>query len=112
MRHRPIILFMLLAISQAAQAHGEEILVSFYAQAIAVVACFAGLQFSPVARPYRLIGVIACVAGVMLAEFAVSEVPYNDNRIAITIAMVITPIIATVGALLIGRANAKRKQRT
>jgi phosphate/sulfate permease len=103
---------MLLAISQAAQAHGEEILVSFYAQAIAVVACFAGLQFLPVARPHRIVGVIACLAGVVFAEIAVSNVPYSDNRIAITIAMVIIPILATFASVFLGRANAKRKQRT
>ena len=112
MRHRSVILLMLLAIAPFAQAHGEEVLVSFYAQAIAVIACFACLQLLPVARPHRLAGLIAGVAGVVIVELAVADIPYHDNRMAITIAMVIVPVLATVSAVLIGRANGKRKQRT
>jgi multisubunit Na+/H+ antiporter MnhG subunit len=52
------------------------------------------------------------MAGVVFVELAVANIPYHDNRMAITIAMVTVPILATVSAVLIGRANAKRKQRT
>ena len=108
--------YLFIALTQLAvapaHAHGEEVLVSLYAQAIAVVACFVGLQFVPVAKPHRLSGSIACIAGVVLAEFVVSNVPYNDNRAVITIAMVIFPILAAAGSVLIGRASAKRKAKT
>ena len=111
MRYRLSVLFILLSAAPLAHAHGEEILVSFYAQAIVVVACFAGLQFLSIARPHRLAGAIACIAGVVFAELSVSNIPYNDNRILITIAMIVAPIIATVGFVLIGRAYAKRKKK-
>ena len=112
MHFQRLITLTLLAVSPVAHAHGEEVLVSFYAQAIAVVVCFAGLQFLPVARPHRLVGSIACIAGVVLAEFVISDVPYNDNRVVITIAMIVLPIMLTAGAVLIGMANAKRKAKT
>ena len=112
MRLRLLITLTLLAVAPVAHAHGEEVLVSFYAQAIAVVMCFAGLQFLPVARPHRVVGSIVCVAGVMLAEFVVSDVSYNDNRVVITIVMVVLPIMLTTGSVLIGMANTKRKAKT
>jgi len=111
MRLHLFIALTLLAVAPA-HAHGEEILVSFYAQAIAVAACFVGLQIVPVAKPHRLSGSIACIAGVVLAEFVVSNVPYNDNRVVITMAMVILPIMAAAGSVLIGRASANRKAKT
>ena len=112
MYRRPINLLVLLGAAPFAQAHGEEVLVSFYAQAIAVIACFACLQLLPVARPHRLAGLIAAVAGVVIVEFSVADIPYQDHRMAITVAMVTVPILSTVCAVLIGTANAKRKQRT
>lgn len=106
------VILTLLAISPVANAHGEEFLVSLYAQAISAVVCLAGLQFLPVARPHRLLGSIACIAGVMLAEFVVSDVPYDDNRVVITIAMIALPITLAAGAVVIGMASTKRKART
>ena len=107
MCRRVLSLIALLAVAPFAHAHGEDILVSFYAQAIAVVVCFAGLQLLPAARAHRLFGFIACIAGVVVADFAVSDITYNDNRIVITIAMVVTPIISTAGGVLVARAYAR-----
>ena len=100
-----------LSVSGSAHAHGEEVLETVYA-ALASVAICAILLFSwHRAVNHRAIGLVACVASLVMANWAVSSLPYLQYRHLITVVGFAMPIVATVSAIYFSHRLASRKKQ-
>ncbi|THC45311.1 hypothetical protein [Massilia sp. Mn16-1_5] len=111
MKHKRCLGFLCLAAtSQIAQAHGEEVLVSIYAQLLSVALCVLFLLFWRAARPYRLIGMAACIAGLAVADWALAPVPYTEHQTLVTTVGFVVPIITSLSAVSISRRIVDRKR--
>jgi hypothetical protein len=87
--------------SQLAHAHGEEVLVSIYAELASIALCVGLLLVWRRAKPYRLIGVVACLIGLIVQNWAVSDIPYMQRRNVITAAGFIVPVVAAMLAIYV-----------
>lgn len=93
MRHKSLIAFIAgSAIVAPAYAHGEQILVSFYAQAIAVAAVLLSLRLFSAFRAHWVAGLSGCFAGVVVSWFVTGNMPYMENQALITIIGIMLPI--------------------
>ncbi|MBS0311382.1 MAG: hypothetical protein JSR88_08620 [Proteobacteria bacterium] len=107
---RPISLIAFVAgsaIAAPAYAHGEQILVSFYAQAIAVAAVLLSIRLVSALRAYWVAGLFGCFAGVVVSWFATGNIPYMENQVLITVVGIALPIAFTVLCVFAARRYAK-----
>ena len=75
-RNRWLSLLILTSVSRIAHAHGEDVLISIYAELVSIGLCIAFLFFWPQEKPYRVIGFIGCLAGVVAGNWVFLELPY------------------------------------
>jgi hypothetical protein len=78
-------------LTSSASAHGEEVLLSFYAQAVAVVAVLLCLGLITALREHWAAGTFGCLGGVVTSWLATARVPYMENRAIITVIGVLVP---------------------
>ena len=97
-------------VSRVAYAHGEEVLTSICAEIISIALCLAFVFLRKEAKPYRAIGFIACVIGVIAANWALADVPYNQYQNIITAVGVLLPLSATFSAIYISKFIANHKR--
>lgn len=88
-------------VSRLAYAHGEEVLTTIYAELASITLCITLLFTWRRAKPYRVFGVVACMVGVVVENWAVSGVPYMEYRNLITAAGFIVPVTTTVLAVYV-----------
>lgn len=111
LKHRRwVYLLVLASVSRLAHAHGEEVLMSIYAELASITLCITFLFIWHRVRPYRVIGAVACVIGVILGNWAVSGLPYMQYRNLITAVGLIVPLAATVLAIYVARRIAIHKR--
>jgi hypothetical protein len=109
-RSRWLSLLGFISTSQLAHAHGEEVLTSIYAELASIALCVGLLFLWRRARPYRLIGVVACIIGLIVENWAVSDIPYMKHRNLITAAGLIVPVVATMLAVYIAQRRDHAKK--
>ena len=97
-------LVSLLMVPTLALAHGEDILVTIYAELLTVVAIVLALRLVPSFRRSRLGGTIFCIIGVIASWLVTSDMPYTDNQTLITTISVVLPLVAT-SVYLVWRHN-------
>jgi hypothetical protein len=103
-----LLLFTL--VSPSAHAHGEEVLTSIYAEFASIILCITLLIIWRRAKPYRVIGAVACTIGVIVENWAVGGLPYMQYRNLITAVGFIFPVAATVSAIYVAQLIAIRKR--
>ena len=108
-RCRCMLIFAVL--SGSAHAHGEEVLVSVYAELVSIVLCALVLFTWRRALAHRLIGLAACVGSIVVEHWAVSDLPYMQYRKLITAAGFIVPLAATVSAICLAHWVSALRQR-
>jgi hypothetical protein len=91
-----------------AYAHGEEILLSIYAQVAAVVATLLFVWLVPAVRAHWLAGSAGCIAGVVLAWALTGHLPYMQYRAIFTTVGVLAPIGVAAVCVFLARKNAPR----
>jgi hypothetical protein len=96
--------------SQLAHAHGEDVLVSIYAELVSVALCVGVLYLWRRVRRYRRTGVLACIAGLILVNLAFLHTPYDENRELITAAGIIVPIVMTMLAVYVAQRRDRVKK--
>lgn len=109
-RSRWLCLLGFISTSQLARAHGEEILTSIYAELASITLCVALLFLWRRARPYRLIGVVACIIGFIGENWVVSGIPYMEHRALITAAGFIVPVLTTVVVVYVAQYQGRAKK--
>ena len=109
-RSRWLYLLVFASVSQLAHAHGEEVLTSIYAEIASITLCITLLFIWRRAKPYRVIGVVACMVGVIVENWAVSGVPYMQYRNLITAVGFIVPVAATMLAVCVSQRIASHKR--
>jgi hypothetical protein len=102
-------LLVFASVSRLAHAHGGEVLTSMYAELASITLCITLLFMWRRAKPYRVIGVVACMVGVIAENWAVSGIPYMQHRNLITAVGFIVPVVATVLAVYIAQRIASPK---
>lgn len=109
-RGRWLYLLGFISTSQLAHAHGEDVLSSIYAELASIALC-AGLLFLwRRAKPYRLIGSVACIIGLVVENWAVSVIPYMKHRNLISAAGFIVPAVATMLAVYVAQRRGRAKK--
>jgi hypothetical protein len=93
----------------AALAHGEEVLVAVYGQAIAVAATLLSLWLVPSFRPSRLVGSLACVVGAALAWLVLGPLPFLEHRALISLAAAAAPVILAVAVVYASKHHAANR---
>jgi drug/metabolite transporter (DMT)-like permease len=76
-----------------AQAHGEDVLTYFYTQAAAVAVTMYFLFSIRMFRRYWLVGILGCVAGVVISWLATDRLPYTDNHVLINTIGSVAPLL-------------------
>ena len=109
-RSRWLYLLGLISTSQLAHAHGEEVLTSIYAELASIALCASLLFFWRGAKPYRLIGIVACIIGLVVENWAVSAIPYMKHRNLIAAAGFIVPAAATMLAVYAAQRRGRAKK--
>lgn len=100
------------SVSTLAHAHGEEVLVSVFAQFVSLVICAMLIWKWRRAAGHRIIAVVACVAGVVVGDWAVSGLAYTQYQNLITVVGLIVPLGATVGAIYVSHRFATWKRQS
>lgn len=90
----------MVALPVRACAHGEDVLVTIYAEILTIVLVIAAFLLVPRLRPFWLGGIIACVLGVAASWLATAGMPYRENMIVITAISVVLPLLATAAYLV------------
>lgn len=99
----------LLVLSAAAEAHGEEVLVSLFAEAVTVLGILLALGVSRPLRAHAGAGVFGCIAGVVLDWHLTGDLPYRENQRLITLLGIAIPLLLSAAfVLLASRYRAKR----
>jgi hypothetical protein len=98
-------------VSGLAHAHGEEVLESVYAELASITVCAILLFSWHRAVDHRAIGLVACVASLVVGNWAVSDLPYMQYRYLITAVGFVIPIVATVSAIYVSHRLASRKRQ-
>lgn len=109
-RNHWLYLLLFASVSRLAHAHGDEALTSIYAELASIALCIASLFIWRRAKPYRLVGWVACIVGVIIENLAVSGVPYIQYRNLLTAVGLIVPVAATVLAVYISHRIASHKR--
>jgi hypothetical protein len=109
-RRRWLYLPVFASVSRLAHAHGEEVLLSIFAELASIALCIALLLIWRRAKPYRVLGAVACMLALVVENWAVSGVSYRQHRNLITIAGFIVPIAATVLAICVSQRIANYKK--
>jgi hypothetical protein len=99
------------SVSGLAHAHGEEILESVYAVLASIAICVMLLFSWRRAVAHRAIGLVACVASLVVGNWAVSSLPYLPYRYLITAVGFFVPIAATVSAIYVSHRLASHKRQ-
>ena len=99
------------AVAAPAYAHGEQVLVSFYAQAIAVVAVLLSLRLIAAFRAHWVAGFFGCIAGVVVSWLTTASMPYMEHRVLITVLGVLLPAILAALCAYAARRYAAKSQR-
>lgn len=92
------------ALPALAYAHGQDVLVTIYAELLTVFFVVLTLRLVSTFRPFWFGGTAACVFGVFASWFAVAGIPYSANQTIVTAISVILPLLTT-GAYLAWRRN-------
>ena len=103
MSRRLVALVIATGTALTAHAHGEEVLVSFYAQAITVTVVLLSLRFVPGLRLHWVAGVAGCIAGVVASWLVTADLPYMQNQLIITAVAVITPPVVAALSVYVAR---------
>ena len=99
------------AMAAPAYAHGEQVLVSFYAQAIAVAAVLVSLRLVSAFRAHWVAGAFGCFVGVVVSWFATLNMPYLANQVLITAVGVVLPVAFAVLCIFAARQAQRAKTR-
>jgi hypothetical protein len=95
MIRKRIAIVPLAALPVQAYAHGEEVLVTIYAELLTIVFVIVAFRLVPRLRRFWLGGVIACILGVVASCLATAGMPYRENMILITAISVALPLLTT-----------------
>ena len=111
---RPSNLRLLIAIGAVfiafpAHAHGEEVLVSIFAQVASVIAVVLALFAVRAFRSYWIPGLLGCISGTVLSEWATGDMPYRQNAALITAICAGAPIVFTALSVLAAACWAMRR---
>lgn len=93
----------LLAVSALAEAHGEEVVVSLFAQVIAVLGVILAVCVFRPLRRHAVAGVLGCFAGVALDWLATGDMPYWENHELITFLAFALPVLLSCAFVLLAR---------
>ena len=105
--------FILAFVCGSAHAHGEEVLVSVFAELASIALCTLVLFTWRRALVHRVVGLVACVGSIVAEYWAVSGLPYMQYRNLITAAGFVLPLAATVSAIYLAHwVRALRKRAT
>lgn len=97
-------------VAAPAYAHGKQVLVSLYAQAIAVAAVLLSLRLVSAFRARRVAGLFGCFMGVVVSWFATANMPYMENQVLITVVGVTLPSAFALLCVFAARRYAKSRQ--
>ena len=98
-----------LAIASPAHAHGEDVLLSIYAQGGSIVVVLLLLFGIATLRRYWLVGLIGLIAGTVASWNITGNWPYTENRVRITVIDVTFPLAFTVIAVLVAYLVVRRR---
>jgi hypothetical protein len=84
-------------------AHGEDVLATLFAQALAIVASVVASFLLLRSRHRTWAGIAGCIAGVILSWTITGDLPYDDNRMFITVLDVALPLLGTLAAVVAAR---------
>jgi hypothetical protein len=98
-----------LAIAGPAQAHGEDVLLSIYAQGGSIIVVLLLLFGIATLRRYWLVGLIGLIAGTVASWNITGNWPYTENRVRITVIDVAFPLAFTVIAVLVAYLVVRRR---
>jgi hypothetical protein len=98
-------------IATPAYAHGEDVLVSIYAQGVTVVAATFLLLTIPTFRHHRLCGAVGCIVGLAVSWLMTDDMPYRANHVLITSIGIVSPLsFAGLAVLAANRYAAYRRR--
>ncbi|MGM9428752.1 hypothetical protein [Hydrogenophaga sp. MI9] len=100
---------IVLAIPTIAEAHGEEVLGSIFAEVVTVATLFALLTIVPALKRYSGAGFVGCLIGVLISWATIGDIPYRKNANFITIVLIAFPIVSTVLVLLLDKLFASKR---
>ena len=106
---RKFIALIALVLPATAEAHGEEVLVTVFAQFVTVAAILAIISMVRALKRYSSVGFVGCFVGVAISWALTGQMPYRENRNLITMALVVLPVISTVLALVLARLLANKR---
>jgi hypothetical protein len=104
-------MLLLASASSLAHAHGEEILVTVYAELASIAICAMVVLSWHRAVSHRVIGLMACLVSVIVGNWAVSDLPYMQYRNLITAVGFIAPLAATISAIYVSHHLASREKQ-
>lgn len=74
---------LLVCISPICFAHGEDVLVTIYGDALVVALFFVSLLFLKIDRSYKAIGALLFFIGYMFVWAVTADMPFNKNKLLI-----------------------------
>lgn len=92
--------FALAALPAFAFAHGEDVLVTLYAELLTIITIILALRMVPAFRRYWRGGSAFCILGVIAAWLVTWRLPYRDNQHLITALSVALPLLATAAYVI------------
>ncbi len=103
-----LLFFIFIFTPTIAQAHGEEVLITFFSQISAFIICCIVSIFitKKIAKPY--FGICGSIIGVILSLFITNQMPFLENFFLITIIQIFFPIIGTAISIFISNKDMKK----
>jgi hypothetical protein len=110
--NRWLCMMIFASVSSLAHAHGEEVLLSVYAELASIAICLMLLFTWRRAAAHRVIGLVACVAGLFVGNWALSSLPFLQYGNLITAVGFVVPLAATVSAIYVShRLDSRQRHR-
>jgi hypothetical protein len=99
-------------ISLPAHAHGQDVLVSIFAQMASVIIVVAVLFGVRAFRRHWISGSLGCVSGTIFSWWITGGMPYRQNANLITAIDAVSPIVFSALSILAACLWAKRRERS
>jgi hypothetical protein len=98
-------------IATPAYAHGQDVLVSMFAQAASVAVVLFLLFAVPALRRYWPAGLLGCIIGVLVSWLLTADIPYMANITSITIVDICCPVVFAALSIVVANRVAAFRRR-